>query len=272
MTAVEKRVTETVPSRAGAAALVLDTVDNPTSSAGDVARAIGTDPGLTSRTLALANSGYYGLSRRVATTEFAVSVVGFDVVRSLALAQAGGLDRPGAVPEGFWKQAALSATAASAIAPMFGAAKPEAFCVGLLHTLGSALLNRTAPVPALCLPEPEDLVGFLDAEVELYGTDHATFGAQTLAAWNFPEAVCTIIAHHHDDVLPDADALTRVVQVSRLLAGMIVTGDVEDLWSLRELERTSQGRLGGFGSSDDLTLLIEQIEERAEGLYRGLSG
>lgn len=265
------RVAEKAPSRGGAAALVLATADNAASNCADLARAVGTDPGLTTRVLALANSGYYGLSRRIASTEFAISIIGFDVVRSLALAQATRLDRADLVPPGFWQHAALCAAASAAIAPTFGAPKPEAFCVGLLHTIGSALLNQQAPLPALCSPEPDDLAAFLTEERERYGTDHVECGAQTLEQWNFPAEICDVIAQHHDDVLPNANPLTRVLRMSRLLVDLIVEPVDEPTVAHRELERLSQGRIGAPSSATDLPILLGQIADRSTALYQGLA-
>lgn len=275
MIALEDLGVDMLTARSGAAAHVLAVADDPNSSSVDLARAIGTDPALTSRTLALANSAYYGLSRRVATTEFAVAVVGFTTVRALALTLAAGLDGADAVPDGFWEQATTAATAASLVGPMLGAPSADAFCVGLLHTLGTALLHKVAPPAALCLPDPPDCAAFERAEIETYGIGHADLAARALASWHFPAPMCAVIAEHHNDVLPDADPMTRTLQVSRVLTTLLLD-DVEDCAPLNvELLRLSQGRLGsahaGAVDRQQIDPLLRQIQTKAAALQLGLT-
>jgi HD-like signal output (HDOD) protein len=272
MITISDLVVDMVPSQADVATRVLSIVDDPNSDVADLARAVGTDPALASRTLALANSAYYGLSGRVSTMEFAVSVIGFNTVRALALALATGLDRPGAVPDRFWEQAATCAAAATVLAPHFGAPAPEAFCLGLLHTIGSALLHQVSPVPALCLPLPSPPGQLAQQELDLYGFGHAEVGAAVLARWNFPAAMCDVIAHHHDDLAPDASPLARVLFATRTSADILLrehgvsppqgspalldSGAMPDLLQIGELAVPS---------------LLDQIREKAAPLRHSLA-
>src|SRR5919197_4470276 len=96
------RQLERLPTNPTAAVRVLWLADDPNSSSEDLAAAVSTDPALTTRIMHLANSAYYGLSGRVPSGAFAITVLGFSAVRTLAAAAAAGaLDRQGAVPEGF---------------------------------------------------------------------------------------------------------------------------------------------------------------------------
>ena len=108
--------------------------------------------------LRLANSAYYGLSRRVAEVSFAVTVVGFPTVRAMAAVHASGLFEPGehTVPDGYWEHSVATATVCSVLAPRAGVRPNQAFPLGLLHDLGSALLypGRPRPVTTPCRPRP----------------------------------------------------------------------------------------------------------------------
>src|SRR5581483_336756 len=93
---------ERLPAQPSVAVRTVWVADQPHSSAKDLAAALTADPSLTARVLRLANSAYYGLSRRVADVAFAVTVVGFPTVRAMAAVHASGLFEPGehAVPDG----------------------------------------------------------------------------------------------------------------------------------------------------------------------------
>ena len=219
---------DALAARGGSAMQVLRLVEDPDTDAARLAGAVGADPVLAARVLGLANSSYYGLSGRVSALPFAVSVLGFQVVRGLAVAAAAGLDTPGSTPTGFWRVAATTAAAGHLVAPLVGADAGDAFTAGLLHTLGAALLHRHHPIPGLCLPAHPDGDAHGAVEVELYGLTHAQAAARVLEAWQFPQPMVTAIADHHDDLGEDAQPLRRALSAARSLAAVSLepaTGD-----------------------------------------------
>lgn len=258
---------EQLPPRAAAAASVLRLADDPDTSAQDLARAMGTDPVFAARVLRVANSTYYGLSGRVSTLPFAVSVIGFQAVRSLAVVAAAGLDTPDGAPEGFWQAAALTATGCELVAAMIGADPGDAFCVGLLHTIGAALLHQHQPLVALCLPEPEDAAVLIADEVGRYGIAHDQLGAKVLAAWHFPEHVCSLIGRHHEPVLPDATPLERSLHAARVLADQLLLDRPPSPAQQGQLAWLTEGRVG----DDDLPGVLERMADRSAALLDGLA-
>ncbi|NLT55157.1 MAG: HDOD domain-containing protein [Actinomycetales bacterium] len=257
---------EDMPARASAAARVVRLADDPDTSAQQLADAISPDPVFAARLFRVANSPYYGLGGRVSSLTFAVSVVGFQTVRSLAVAAAAGLDRPDAVPTGFWEASATCATAAELVAPLLGAHPGDAFSLGLLHTLGSALLHQHAPVPSVCLPEPFDPGELLRIEHDLYGITHSDAGARVLGAWQFPHHVCELISRHHEPLLPDAPPLERSLHTARALADRILTDDPAGLGTDHSIAWISEGRL----TATDLGPLLVRLQEKAQNLLEGL--
>jgi HD-like signal output (HDOD) protein len=257
---------EHLPPRAAAAARVLQLADDPDTSAQDLARAMGTDPVFAARVLRVANSTYYGLSGRVSHLPFAVSVIGFQAVRSLAVVAAAGLDTPDGAPEGFWRAAALTATGAELVAAMIGADTGDAFCVGLLHTIGAALLHQHQPLAALCLPESADPRALVAAEEERYGIGHDRLGARVLAAWHFPEHVSDLIGRHHDPVLPDASPLERSLKAARSLADQLLLDRAPTPAQQGQLAWLTEGRIG----EGDLPGVLERMADRSAALLDGL--
>lgn len=254
-----------LPARSESATLVLTRVADNRSTAADVAAAVGTDPVLAARVLMLANSTFYGLSARVGRLELAVSVLGFTTVRALALATAA--EVAGRVPDRFWDHAALAATSADQLAPLFDATPADAFCLGLLHGIGTALLHQQHPTPGLCTTDGPGLVALTAAEMAVYGTDHAAFGATVLRDWQFPEALCQEVAAHHDEPAPDGRPLARVLYSARLCGDWMLTGRPATPDALGTIEALSGGRL----AAEDIPTWIDRIGERADALRDGLS-
>ncbi len=257
---------EHIPARAGAAARALALTDNPDTSVQDLARAIGTDPFFAAKVLRVANSSFYGLGGRVGTLPFAVSVVGFQAVRTLAIVAATGLDDANGAPEGFWRAAALCATGAELVAPLLGADAGDGFSVGLLHMIGCALLHQERPPALLCLPLNDDTADCQAAEQDQHGIPHDALAARVLASWQFPDQLCSVIARHHQPVLPDSPPLERTLHVARAMADAVLCGEDEAFTAPGAYAWLSEGRL----NATDLPALLTRMTERADALLEGL--
>jgi len=206
---------ERLPAQPSVAVRTVWVADQPTSSSKDLAAALTADPSLTARVLRLANSAYYGLSRRIADVAFAVTVVGFPTVRAMAAVHASGLFEPGehTVPDGYWEHSVTTATVCSVLAPRAGVRPNQAFPLGLLHDLGSALLYRADPARFEAVhAEARDGRPLRAAEKAAYGLAHDEAAARVFSAWRFPETFVDAVADHHAHpaTLTEPDALLLV--------------------------------------------------------------
>lgn len=184
-----------LPAHRPVAAKVIAEADSMKSDAKSLGRTLSYDPALTAKVLRLANSAYFGLSGRVSQPPFAVTVVGFATVRSLAVSAMAGLDEVPEALAGFWDRSVLTAVAAAEFAPRLRTQAPDAFSVGLLARLGQALLVRCDPVeyPRM-LAEAADREELLAAENRRYGAVHTRVSAEALAAWAFPDDLSQALA------------------------------------------------------------------------------
>lgn len=256
---------EQLPPARAAALRVVQIIDDPDSGAADVATAASVDAALTARMLRMANSAYYGLSGRVASASFAVTVIGFHTVRSLAAMAAAGLVPDGDLPPGFWTRGAATASGAALLARRVGADMPQAFCVGILHDLGTALLWRNNPglhralLARTVTGQPAHVL-----ELREYGATHASLCADVLAAWNFPEDLCVAIGRHHD--LPSAGA----TPLRRALQGGIALAGLAD-GSVRAQDPVVAASLAAAGvGATDRSALVSQVRREGQELAGAL--
>jgi HD-like signal output (HDOD) protein len=199
---------------------VLVVLDNPDSSAQEIAAALQSDPSLCARILHLANSPYFGLSGKVSSVDRAVVALGASVVRSLAVSTAAGMfaERPEDMPQGFWRHSVSVAAGASIAARMCSITAGDAMCAGLLHDLGAALIfrfDRDGYGPRLAEGDPHTLC---EEEAAAYGGDHAMIGAFALDAWKLPTSIIDALRLHHTDPLDVGEKLGRVVIAGEALA------------------------------------------------------
>ncbi|MFL5300903.1 MAG: response regulator [Anaeromyxobacteraceae bacterium] len=207
------------------------------------------DVGLASRVLRLVNSAYCGLAQRVSSIDAAITRLGLNTLRHLALTVEvfRGFDgRGGAAFDELEQHALLTARIARRLAPN-PAAADVAFAAGLLHDAGKLVLMSRAP--ALYERAVEETRRRAESpcviEKELVGADHAEIGAYLLGLWDIPHAIIEPVAHHHSQPYVNADkgAIVRVVAAADALACEAAAREqfqvipLETLGSAADLER-----------------------------------
>lgn len=183
-------------------------VNDPTCSAQDMGRVINQDVALTARILRIANSPMYGLSTQVDTVSRAVTVLGMDQVRDLALASAAikafdGIPNTLVSMRSFWEHSILCALCARTLAMDCLRNKREAvFVAGLLHDIGKLVLYNQMPDLSRRALEASANGGKSQesqiAEREIIGFDHAEVGRELTHRWSLPISLQECIAFHHD--------------------------------------------------------------------------
>jgi HD-like signal output (HDOD) protein len=169
-------------------------------SAGEIARLLSHDQGLTARVLRLANSAFYSSKEPVRTPEQAVVLLGFGTVRAIILKASifSAYDMERARP--FWLHALGTACAARTIARLVGLGGDDAFVMGLLHDLGKLALDEFLPDYYRPVRAQVERDGGLirDAELRLLGCDHAAVGRFLCDHWSLPPIYRDAIAGHHN--------------------------------------------------------------------------
>jgi HD-like signal output (HDOD) protein len=213
---------EDVRASRPAASRVLAMTNDPSSTAATVAGAIDADPMMSAQVLRLANSAAYGMAERVQSTQVAVGLVGFSAVRSIAVLLASGLrNRRTPAPANFWTHSASTGAACAVLSGRFGVARGDAFSLGLLHDIGTAILHTVDPIAydEIATDEP-DSVGLCMLEMFEFGLSHADAAARVLEGWNFPEGFVAAVARHHElgrggtpleQVLLAGDAVSQLI-------------------------------------------------------------
>lgn len=254
---------ERLPAHPSVAMKVVWVADDPSASSDDLAAAVSADPTLTARVLKLANSAYYGLSGRVANVGFAVTVIGFPTVRAMAAAAASGLFEPGeqVASPGFWRHAAVVATACSTLADRFGVRRADAFSLGLLHDLGEALLFRCDPVRYEQVAADPGPLPLPERQRQAFGLAHDEAAARVFATWQFPEEFVRAVAEHHQLLGRADNAHARLLAAAEACAARLPEVSSCDLTGGRDdpLARAGVG-------PEELAALDEQVAAAATDL------
>lgn len=165
-----------------------------------IADTVAAELALSVRTLQVANSPFYGLSKRVTSVHEAIAILGFRAVRMLVLAVGSAqlMQLPPALRSSMGTlllHSTRCAMLSRLLAESIDYPGEEAFTAGILHDVGKVVAAQ-APVPAAAdinWRERSDV----SRERELIGADHAEVGQVLLARWNFPDSLCEAVGRHH---------------------------------------------------------------------------
>lgn len=237
---------EDIPTLPVVATKINDLINDPDSSAADIAEVMKKDQVLTAKILKLINSPYYGIPGGVTDVQRALAFLGFNTVAQLVL----GLSVFSLFPSdgqeeefsilAFWRHALGVAVCSEVIAKEIKFAKPEeAFTCGLLHDVGKLVMHQVARDTFLGVVKRAKAGkrSFSDVERELDLPTHGFLGEHIAAKWGLPQVIRASIRYHHQDVravatlLPSVKTPVQIVSLANaLIVGMGVghSGDSSD--------------------------------------------
>lgn len=180
-------------------------VNNPRSTIADICALIGKDPALTVRLLKIVNSPFYGFPSQVDTLSQAVTIIGTQQLRNLALStelirKFPEIPSEMASIESFWSHSLYCGVAAQQIAIALQFPSPERYFIsGMLHDIGKMVMYLAMPEDSLKAMEQAgpQRTNVLEVEREIFGFDHAMVGAELLWHWRLPESIIEPVACHH---------------------------------------------------------------------------
>jgi len=205
-----------------------------TAGIDEVAALVVRDPGLAAKVLQLVNSAYFGARQKTSTIQQAVSLLGIDRLRYIALTVSVFCTAEGDVQE----LQALSQRTAQLAQGFLGKSAGEAFAAALLCDVGRIIfmLGMTEQYREVCAAAPPgELVVY---EEQAFGVTHADVGARLLALWGLPNAIVDVVRnHHHPDLAPEplrytagaifvADALAHGIDPAKLDQGTLLRAGV----------------------------------------------
>lgn len=195
-----------LPAMPASVTEVIAACDDHDMTVGQLSQVVLRDQSLTASILKLANSSFYGHSRRVTTVTEAVVMLGFSAIKSLAISShtarllSGGLPGYGLQQGELWRHSISVAFTARRLAVEVKLAPvEEAFVAGLLHDIGKTILSSYMEhaFDEVTRIAQDRRIPFQDVEAELLGFDHAELGAQIAMAWSFPPELEEAIRFHH---------------------------------------------------------------------------
>ncbi len=258
------------PTLPAIASEILQAVSKDDAALIELSSIISLAPALSVKILRVANSSLFGCNQEVTDIKRAVSILGTNTAKSIALSFVitANLSKQQDVAyslDQFWRHSVTAAVAAELLSQKLQRDIPDIFLVALLQDLGALMILLTKgreykEVLDELSDNPTDLC---HQEHEQYGFDHQQVASLLFYHWNFPENLFTpVLYHHHPDHAPEefkgkVEVLFWADQLAEIYTGKKVA----------EKARQVQSALMaayGMNEAESLELLDEVAEKSRE--------
>lgn len=233
-------------------------VAEPNVEIATIAKIIEKDPAMSIKVLQLVNSAYFGLAHRMTSVNRAVTYLGIELVKGLAL-MAQVFTTMEASPASGFSIAKLQecSLATGRVAGRFqndSKLREEAFTAGLVHDIGKMIIAVAMPARYAEVVQNvrETHRPFHAVESEVLGLTHAAVGACLLGTWGLPFSIVEAVAFHHSPglVTEGACEVLAGLHVADALVDASCFGEMDDP-SVNTIDETFLERVG----------LIERLPE-----------
>jgi len=217
---------EDIPTLPAVAMRVNELINDPSSSASDIAEILKKDQVLTAKLLRLANSSYYAIPGGVTDVQRALAFLGFNTVAQLTLGisvfsvfQKFNSEEFSMIA--FWKHALGTGICTEMLAKRLNYPKPEeAFTCGLLHDVGKLVLHEIDQERFFHIIRETEVrkCSFVEVEREFDLPGHPFLGEVMAKKWGLPHVIQLAIRYHHMDVTQMSSILPSVKPVIQMVA------------------------------------------------------
>lgn len=199
---------------------LLDIIEDPRTSLGEIGNFISKDPALTSAVLKAINSPVYGFPGRISTTSQALILLGLNFVKGLLLSIAV-FEIMRKIMAGLREHSVGCAITARIISRKKSVDCFEEVAVAaLLHDIGKVVLGLkfSAEYKNVIRETAEKETFIFASEENHFGVDHAVVGSWLLEKWQFPPGLIeTTACHHRPRLSKNVPLQTSIVHLSDVL-------------------------------------------------------
>lgn len=232
-----------MPSLSTTVGKVLEICSRTDASPNELNRVISLDPVLTGQVLKLINSAYYSLVTKVTSLTRAITMLGMNTVKNMALSTAviktaSSVKKSKVLPTSkFWAHSIGVGACAKLLAiagdvPVME--REEFFVAGLLHDLGKVPFgDEYSEVLTVARKEQAPLV---EVERELMGIDHQQVGLMIAEKWKLNPSIKECIGGHHDITTVDSEFQRQmaIVALANIYINIFDIGYAGDLFPTEE--------------------------------------
>lgn len=246
---------------------------DPETNVSDVAAIIEEDVAMSAKVLQLVNSSFFGLFQKAESPARAVSLLGLDTIKALAL----GVqifsecknNNSGLTIEGLFSHSLFVATCAKKIAESTVTDKniiEDCFIAGILHDIGKLVLitKMNETYSQIIKNAKKKNISLGDAELESLNASHCDLGAYLIGLWGLPGPIVEAIGFQHrlDEYPADSFSPALAVHVANTYYYQYKLTEI--IGAPMELNSTYIEKIGLASYIDKWQEICRELVERSE--------
>ena len=258
-----------LPSPPVIAAKILKTIQTEESSLTDLEKIIAADPALTSKLLRIANSAFYSLPSKISNVNRALSILGTNVIKNIALSFVIASDLRDKTDSSvnfdyFWRRSVTTAVAAELVMELLHEKNEDIFVTALLQDIGVLIMYLSKGQDYIatlekCLIDGEH--NLIELEQKKYQFDHQQLTWTLLKAWGIPLSIVEPVRYHHqpEQAPKEYKKTCTVLYVANLLSKIYSGADT--VHNVRKLQTKMEDFYGISG--DETRALLDNVAEKS---------
>ena len=257
-----------IPSPPSIAVRIIEAVKKDEVNIDELARIISSDPALAAKILMVANSSLYATPRKIDSIQRALTILGTNTLKNIALSfviakQFRGISEGGFDFELFWKRALTAAVSADILSPVISDNNEDIFVTALLQDIGIVVmyLCRTEDYLKVLDEKSASSLAIEDAERMIFGFDHQELGSEVLKHWGIPETIYGPIRYHHCyKEIPQNFQITSCL----LLLSDRISSVYHGTRSAEKIQDIKKIICGDYGTKEeDLDFMIDSVASKS---------
>jgi putative nucleotidyltransferase with HDIG domain len=248
------------------------------SSIKEIGKLVEKDPAMTARVLQLVNSSFFGIRNRIDDIYQAITLIGVDILKALALSleifSKFPLEGPAKKEMNeIFSHSVDVANYARLIAMEITKNKTtanESYWGGLLHDVGKLIILTEFPDAYFEIKDRYQSqgapfrMGVYQIENEVLGVSHSKLGAYLLGLWGLPEVIVETVAYHHNPEEYSNEKFSPVTAAH--IADAIKRSEIDEPGKERELPpQLNRDYLGQLDLMEEVPHLTTRINEEKRG-------
>ena len=257
-----------LPSPPAIAIQILDAVKDDHATSASLSKIISSDPALAARILKFANSSLYASRAKIDTIDRAITVMGTETLKNIALSFA--IAKTNTHPKSngfdfdlFWKRSITSAVSSNVLTDSMGSRKDNSFVTALLKDIGMLFMYASQPQDYIDVFKTKLSNGstLVEAERNIFGFDHQEIGAAILEHWSFPKQIYHPIRFHHQcsdapvSIREDALLLELADKIASAYHGSNTVDRIKEIHRVFHRSQTI--------TDEEVTALIDRVGEQS---------
>lgn len=225
---------ERLPTLKPIATQIIKLCSDPQTPISRLSEIISTDQSIIAQILRIANSDYFNYPKEITSLEKAIVVLGFNLMRDIALSLSiyslyqGFEDNSDFDSASLWEHAFLTGVVGKALAERYDPLQKDILYVGgLLHDIGKVVQVRLLQKDFILIlsKSRREKTKLHVLERKILGFHHADVGGLLLQHWNLNEVLVNMVKYHHYPIEFDGiEAQSKMIRfgyLSNLLAHFV---------------------------------------------------